>query len=104
MTTTTGVSQPRARSAAEQVEAVDVGQPEVEQDDVRSPGVLGLGPIERLGARRDPVDSKARGIETSPQERGDAHLVLDEEHPHRGISTQNVAPCPGRLSTPAIPP
>ena len=38
------------------------------------------------------------------KERCDPLVVLDDEELHAGILTQNVAPCPGRLRTPAAPP
>ena len=73
----------RADGAAD-VAPVDVGQPQVEQDDV------GLGPAHRLDARgagRRQLDPEALALERRAQRIRDRRLVLDHDHlptPHRG--------------------
>ena len=49
------------------------------------------------------LDAVALVGEALLQEGGDARFVLDEEQPHRGTRIQNVAPSPGRLTTPTLP-
>src|SRR5262249_48225863 len=82
-------------------EAVQVGQSEI-QDDKRD--VRLDRPLERFLPAAHPFNVIAVRLEPLVQERGDARLVLHHEQLHRGIRIQNVAPRPGRLTTPHSPP
>src|SRR5207247_480284 len=87
--------------AFQHVQAVQVGQAEI-QDHERDAGVREAP--ERVPAGLRPFDGIAMGAEPFVEERRDALFVLDDQKLHRGIVTQNVTPCPGRLATPASPP
>ena len=73
---------PSARQRAEQRQAVDAGQAEVEHH-----GVVGLAAGEVVGALAvaghvDGIAGVAQGIRQVP---GQARLVLDHQEPHRDL-------------------
>ena len=58
---------------------------------------------ERVLAGLRPFDGVAMRAEPFLEERRDTLLVLDDQDRDRGILIQNVAPLPGRLTTPDSP-
>src|SRR5580704_3250504 len=87
--------------ALEHFEAVQVGQAEV-QYHKRDAGAHDT--LERVLAVLYPFNGVTVRAEPLLEERRDALFVLNDQKIHRGILTQNVAPCPGRLRTPDSPP
>ena len=61
--------------------AVEVGEPEVEQDEIGRVGA------ERVGAGGDHDDVVALAGQALPQRLGDPRIVLDHEHPHPQMLT-----------------
>ena len=107
-----------SRSRAADLDAVDVGQHEVDDRGVRR---LQRGGVERLPRRRRRHDVEARVAQHDPQRPQDLRLVVADEDargvahggPRRGaaarsrssgISTTNVVPWPGSDSTQTRPP
>ena len=85
---------PACAQAFEHVEAVQVGQAEIE-DDERDAGPF--GPPQRVPAAARPLDVIAVPAEPFLEERSDAFLVLNDQQRHRGILIQKAAPRPGRV-------
>ena len=65
-----------APQSLDHLDAVDAGQPEVEQDDV---GMVPGREVERLLARRGEVDLVAAGSQVDAQGPPDLRLVVDHE-------------------------
>ncbi len=81
-----GTSERRPQLATH-VEAVAVGQPEVEEHDIER--ALG-GASERGFARLDPVDVETLALETLRERCRDGVVVLDDQHSHAAAPVQSV--------------
>ena len=92
MTTMIGTSERGAQLAAH-VEAVAVGQAEVEQHDVERRWPRS---VERVAAGLDPVDLEALALEALGQRRGDGVVVLDDQYSH--AAALSVGPAAAALS------
>ena len=86
--------------ARKHIKAIQAGQAEIQYHE-RDAGVHETP--ERVLAGLRPFDGVAMRAEPFLEERRDTLFVLDDQDRHRGTLIQNVAPLPGRLTTPDSP-